>query len=30
MQKTKDQKDEKELKTPDADILACLVNSEVP
>ena len=30
MQKSKDKKDVKELKTPDADILVCLVNSEVP
>jgi len=30
MQKSKDKKNVKELKTPDADIIACLVNSEVP
>jgi hypothetical protein len=30
MEKAKDKKDVKALKTPEADILECLVNSEVP
>ena len=30
MKKEKDKKDVKNLKTPEADILMCLVNGEVP
>jgi len=30
MQKEKDKKDVKDLKTPEYDILTCLVNGEVP
>jgi len=30
MQKTKEKKDVKDLKTTEADILMCLVNGEVP
>jgi len=30
MQKEKEKKDEKDLKTPEADVLMCLINGEVP
>jgi len=30
LQKEKEKKDVKDLKTPEADILTCLVNGEVP